>query len=680
MPHDPPAYAVRAHPQLVEAARAGFERFSAEAFTPDANGRYPPLRAGQATLGFLYPALHLHSLPRPGLEAEDRALARAMILRGIRQGQFRSETHHADGCWHWQARADPHAEAPKDRNTAGFMGCALARLWHCDPQRLADWPADELAEYHDALRASAEAGLRLWVRVGYTNPQCLDFYLAWAASAILGENEHREAARPLLREFLALASSTDSFEEWISPTYVAVNLTGLVPLAVLTRDGDDAALFQDLLTFQWRLIAQAAHAPSHEICGPHSRAYGDTAAERAEAAYAWLHLAEPDGFPVGDPSRELDTGGFYAWFQNRPNLYDGLAAPGIYHPLGVPADAAALLASDFARPEQNRETFEWIGRNGWAPPWDLSRPALDDPPRFRLGTRYRHARFCLGSANELDNWIQRRPVLAYWRDRDGASTGIKLQAVIRPDAAAQEAIGDWLFQQAIETIAVQDGAELLGAFRCATVRLFQPGDELTHPSGKKPLTTQPGSQSDHPAGWFLGSHWRQPIAPDWRRQRCAELWLGITAIGRGSWRKLDDDGKRWAFEENGVRAVIEAPLGATETARPNLTAHDEPVPCLQLWHGEDIDWDWLDLPRLLVPFGVQMHDGAGEESGDELRHEGDADRCEIERGRLRLRYRGCSGPSTVTERVWRGWVDGEEILPRPGEFHPPEPERALGPG
>lgn len=656
---------------IVAALKASYARHDATQFPGSATVPCPPLGPGrsQSVLDWLYPALHLTLEPRPDQAAADRDLARRMILRAIRQGQHRVTGHPADGVWHWaitDATIAGETDFPRDRNTAGFMGCALVRIWASDPHKLADWPAADFDLFKDAVRRSVDAGLRWWVRVGYTNPQCLDFYLGWVAADLLGDPSLRDRTREHLETFLAYARTTETFEEYLSPTYMAVNLTGLVPLAHYARSTPDAALLSDLLAQTWRHIGQSAHTPTGELCAPHARAYGDTAIERADHLYGWLHLAAPEAYPMhlvdaaDSPAERVAQGGFFAWFQREPRVFDGLAAPGLYVPLGLPRDVRKELTAKFRRPVERRVVTEWIGRCGWKPPYDLSKPQ-PPAPRFRLATRCRAANFCLGSINEQDSWRQRRSVVAYWKDAAGRTTGVKWFVKVDADAQAAKHLGDWLFQQALELITLQAGPHVIGAWRTATVVEAHPGDRLGTPasvSGLSPTSCEPRQ----PVGWFLGSHWRQAIEPEWRTQRLGRLVAGLAPIGAGQWESLDATGTRWQFVENGIALSVETPAGARLQAIAARTGNTAPVECLTLASEENLAWDWLALPQLLLPFGASVQ-ASGKRPIWGLTVNGSAQAFELERAELKLRWQAPTGPADIERRTWFGWVDGREILP-----------------
>jgi len=648
--------AVRA--ELIEALREGYDRFDAARFEQGPDGKYPSIGKGKSegTLGWLYPAMHLTLSPRPGREAADRTLVRKMVLRAIRQGLYRSAGHEADGAWYWGI-TDDEQPYPRDRNTAGFMGCALVRIWANDPLKLADWPAADLAEFTDAVRASVDASLHHPVRIGYVNPQMLDFYLCWVAADLLGKSKYRDTARKHLKEFLTYARTTDEFEEYVSPTYMAVNLQAAVALAHYTKDTPDAALTRELCERTWRQVAAAAHGPTRQLCGPHARAYTDVAAapdkpgQRIPLVYAWLHLAAPDVFVPLSGDRSIHA-----------RMFTDLAAVGLYVPLGIPADARAELRASFAEPVQSRTVLEWIGRCTWRPPYDLSKPATDAPaPRLRLATRYRTSTYCVGSVNEQDAWLQRRSVLAYWLDEAGRPTGPKWQVAVTvddPDAY----LADWLFMMGVELISLQDGAEVIGAYRSAPVVRAAPGDVVTAPACIQSIERRWMFEPDNPRAWLLGTHWRQGIEPEQVCERVKELWIGITPVGPGVWQRLDKEGTRWVFGSGATEAVIETPTGATVVKRANRAGRSDIVECLQLYHADGVMWDWLNPPAVFLPFGLKVQ-ATDQPRIFGLQTQGDAQACEIRRGDLKLKWQSPTRPDQIQQRTWWGYVGGREVLP-----------------
>jgi len=368
--------------------------------------------------------------------------------------------------------------------------------------------------------------------------------------------------------------------------------------------------------------------------------------------YAWLHLAAPGVFVPLSGDRSLHA-----------RMFTDLAAVGLYVPLGIPADARAELRAGFAQPLQRRTVVEWIGRCAWQPPYDLSKPATDAAaPRFRLATRYRTSTYCVGSVNEQDAWLQRRSVLAYWLDEAGRPTGLKWQVAVTvddPDAY----LADWLFMMGVELISLQNGAEVIGAYRSAPVVRAAPGDVVTAPAGVQSIGRRGMLEPREPVVWLLGTHWRQGIEPEQVRERVKELWIGITPVGPGAWQRLDEGGTRWVFRSGATEAVVETPTSATVVKRANRAGRSDIVECLQLYHVEGVMWDWLNPPAVFLPFGLKVQ-ATDQQHTFGLQTTGDARACEIRRGELKLKWRSPTRPDRIQQRTWWGYVRGREVLPK----------------
>ncbi len=204
----------------------------------------------------------------------------------------------------------------------------------------------------------------------------------------------------------------------------------------------------------------------------------------------------------------------------------------------------------------------------------------------------------MGSVNEQDAWLQRRSVLAYWKDAATVTTGLKWHVRFDIEGVTADALGDWLFMESIELVSLQSGSQVIGVYRSAPIVPAMSGDVLVCPA----RTFGPGKADMYvprdPIAWLLGTHWRQSIERPIRHQRVKRLFVGVTPVGAGRWERLDAASTRWAFAENGVEAVIEVPAAARLVNMDNRTAGREPVECLQLYGSEDIEWDWLDAPQV----------------------------------------------------------------------------------
>jgi hypothetical protein len=593
--------------------------------------------------------------PRDGEEVSDRAKGRSMILRAIRTGMFNRPGHNVHGGWRLSVDADVSQNTlPTDRNMAGFNGSPMSLLRVHDPECFSDWPDDERKEFEAALHASARFAFRHPVRIGYTNPQFLDLHLGFVIGADVDDKTLLASARRHLYDLVAFTATCDSVEEFCSPTYMAVNLNGLVPLAEFLDGTKDGRTVQALLADIWGMIAVAVHGPTAEVSFPHCRAYSDTAREEVSCLYAWLNLVCPDLFPICD---------------DEARAFLGLALPGLYAPLRVPPAVVQSFRDLITAPVQTRELVEWIGRCGWHPPFDLSEPG-GSAPRFRIATRYKTKSYCIGSVNEIDGWLQRRACGAYWNDNAGKTTGFKFHVLVdyEPpgewhDGSADPKLIDWPFMQAVEFVSLQDEDRVIGAMKTATILPAAPGDSLGTPADVWHGTGRPSLAPVDPVAWLVGTHWRQPIERPLRWQHLKRLAVRIAAIGAGQFETVDADETKWLFKENGVEAVFELPNGAALVLDRANTRVDRQVPSLDLLTLHDIEWDWLNPPEIFVPFGVRVREqGAQRDFG--LEHSGNSQGFTVSIGNpMQLAWKSTSSPNAIEQRTWFGTVNGTDILP-----------------
>ena len=656
--------------RVISSLQSNYDRFSPADFEMGDNGNYQLLPEGeeQSILGWIYPATHLILSPRPGRETEDRLLGKNMILRGIRQGQYKDPDHIAHGVWYWTIKNGP-MEFPRDRNTPGFMGCAMVRVWHNDPQKMSDWSESEMEEFRQAIRLSVDAGERFPIRIGYTNPQMLDFYLAWAAADILGDQTIVERARKNMADLIEFTEAVDSVEEFVSPTYMGVNLTAIVPLNYYVKGTADEEMVSRLHRMLWQVAAIACHAPTSQVCGPHSRAYADTTTGRATDFYSWLNLAAPDIYQLDVTADTQGDSKVESLLPMAANVFNGLGAPGLYVPLDIPQDAMELLRSDCTSPTQTRENVEWISRNGWHPPFDLTKPD-GAATRFRLITRYKTDEFCLGTVNEIDCWLQRRMCLAYWRDDAGEITGLKWHLIVdfTPDESLEgefdpPVLCDWTMGEAMEFISLQNENEVIGAFHTAPVVAAREGDVLINGADSMAVGYRGCYQPNDPVAWLLGTHWKQPIERKLQIQHVDRMAFRITPIGNGKWTRLDDQGRKWLFASGGTEAAIELASPAALVREPNQAPPTQPVECLDLLTMADIEWDWLETPEVFLPFALRVQP-SGSNRQMNLAAEGDSTKSIMSMNDMKMSWIAPDDPSETTMRTWKASIAGKDILPR----------------
>ncbi|PCJ52117.1 MAG: hypothetical protein COA79_24580 [Planctomycetota bacterium] len=639
---------------IIQSLQANYtDKFNEKDFEINAAGDYPPLGKGkkQAILNWIYPATHLILSPRKNHEQADRDLGRKILLRAIKQGQVRDGSD-IEGIFKWEITEDENisTHGGADRNTCGFMGVGLVQIWHLDKNKFADWPVEDLNVFKEAVEWCCVTGLKHFVRIGYTNPQFLDYYLCAVSKDLLGTDKYYKKGMEHFGKFWQLTKLNDSFEEWISTTYTAVNLSALVPWADYAKGTSDEKIVNEVLEYQWGLLADMVHAPTKEVSGPHARSYGDTLIEKCDHLFAWLHLIDPAVFPFGKDTEFL-VGGFYDWFMKPNGPFDGLALIGLYLPLHLSNKLKDSVCSSFKEPCQKKKNVEWIAGLNWAFHDELNNRDFEEArinnkeKRFRQTTVYRTDKYCLGSINELDSWLQRRPLLAYWLDENHKTTGLKFQVVVENNA---DKLNEWLTMEALEFVSVQEKNTVLGAYRTAPVVTARKGDLLKSAAVKSLVNIS--SIDKDVVGHFLGSHWRQAIGVNWAEQELKGLWAGITPVGKGLWEKEDIEGKLWSFNENGIKTFIELSHPGFLEKRSNLTINNDEVECLTIMAAQKQAWNWLSLPQWLHGFVLQvLKEGDSFKKG--LLVEGRAQECTLQYQTLNLSWKSPTKGSMVDEVV-----------------------------
>lgn len=632
---------------IVEAFWAKADRLDASLLQPAEAGRFPPLPVGQTltTLELLGDALILLMCPRSWRRVQDCDTVRGMLLRVVREGQIVEPRSPHHGVFR---RFLGSPSETIDYSWAAFAGGALLRLFQAEPPALHSWSAHDMQELRQAALLAARAAARHWPRPGHSCMRLTNLYAVLAAGRILEDPTLRQQGERCLAETLRFVRSTGAFEEFISPTYTAVNLAALVPLASLEAHGPLGADCLWLLQRQWELLARQAHLPTGQMAGPLSRAYTDKMNQLATSrfhqitgdsrtsTYCYLHLASKGRFP-------LDAASFTT-----------LSLPGLFWPLRVPEAARAEMIDSCSPPRQSRQVVEWIGR---AAACDAPAPGKA-PRRVRLTTTCKANRWCLGTVNELDCWDQRRNLLAYWTDGAGGTTGVKAEVLVVPNASDVSFLPDWLFQMAVTFSAVQEGPAALGAWHLAAIRPASPGDRLQGLSRYVAPGMETQTEPREPIAWLLGTHWRQGIEPAGRYGRLGRLAFRFASVGAGRWQRSDAEGLSWTFEQAdvafGVQLVRPARLEGTS---------------LVLADSRDVEWDWLRPPRVFEPWACWIRDGQphpptasgalqvwpDHEGGFALEWTAPAGR------RLRLHHAPTRAPDRVEEPTWAGWVDDQPI-------------------
>ena len=289
----------------------------------------------------------------------ERAARVLEVLLGHQESDPCARTY---GIWPWFSDEPLDQMAPPDWNWADFCGARLAAIlrWHQD--RL---PPELAGRCRQALGHAAWSIFRRNVQPDYTNIAIMGAGVTLAAGELLAEPRLVDYGRRRLRRLVEHTRWHGDFNEYNSPTYTLVAIEEADRILELVRDRPARADAEGLRRRGWRVVAEHWHPGCGEWAGPHSRCYGDHLPDETRA---WLR----DG---GLPAFSLT--------RRRP----------------CPADL--------------RPRFESLGRDELMLRRRFVRRAA--PAAGTVGSTWLNAEACLGTVNHDTLWVQRRPLLAYWR-------------------------------------------------------------------------------------------------------------------------------------------------------------------------------------------------------------------------------------------------------------------------
>ncbi|MDX2152101.1 MAG: hypothetical protein SFV54_15290 [Bryobacteraceae bacterium] len=293
---------------------------------------------------------------------DERAVA---VLERVLALQDTDPTSKWYGIWGWYLEEPPSKMAPADWNWADFNGVTLLLIEHRHGERLARPLRDRIRA---AIRHAAVSIRRRNVAMTYTNIAVKGTFVTLAAAELLRDDELLGYARERWRRFVRTVDETGSFAEYNSPTYARVMVTELSHMRKYWRDGESRALAERIEHRAWLHVSRHWFAPARQWAGPHSRSYSTLLRNEI-----WLQKA-------------LDNAVRFASLEAMPAAGDVS-----YTAFRCPPDLVAGFV-ETPPPEMRRELFS---------------PGVQ-------GSTYLEPKFCLGSINRGDFWVQRRPVVAYW--------------------------------------------------------------------------------------------------------------------------------------------------------------------------------------------------------------------------------------------------------------------------
>ncbi len=274
-----------------------------------------------------------------------------------------------------------------DLNWAVFVGVVLGEVVALDNQRHVLAP-DLRSQVESGLRLAVEAVMHRNVEPGYTNIAILSAALGSAGAKLLGMPEAGVFAQTKLDAVVGLTKG-GLFCEYLSPTYTGVDLYAAYMAQKLSFAPAFSASANALLDQAWEETATSFHAPTLQLSGPNSRSYGDDMRAYAACVKYFIYLARPDSYPIAETETQ------HAW-----NLIGNIEV----------ADLSVTPRAEFAEP---------------VPAWRELSAVNPGKPRRHL-FQYREDGFILGTIAVQDEWIQRRNLVAYWRNDGEGLDGFRL--------------------------------------------------------------------------------------------------------------------------------------------------------------------------------------------------------------------------------------------------------------
>ncbi|MFQ6132840.1 MAG: hypothetical protein ACE5R4_12440 [Armatimonadota bacterium] len=162
-----------------------------------------------------------------------------------------------------------HHDKPDDRNAVEFSMESANCIWIRHRHRL---PADARVALERIMRHSVEGMKRHRVRVSYTNIFIMKTWNMIAAGENLDLPDVAQEGYDMLKSF-TLNTAENGIQEYVSPTYTAVDLSTLALIAGLAENETARTQAAALLDLFWADLAANWYPPAWRYAGAKSRDY-----------------------------------------------------------------------------------------------------------------------------------------------------------------------------------------------------------------------------------------------------------------------------------------------------------------------------------------------------------------------------------------------------------------------
>ncbi|GAA1598874.1 hypothetical protein GCM10009804_64250 [Kribbella hippodromi] len=284
------------------------------------------------------------------------------------------------GLWSYYHEETLAEMVPPDWNWADFIGRDLAFVLLRHEARLT---AVTRVGVRAALGHAARSIVRRNVAMSYTNIAAKGTFVTLAAGQLLGDDALTEYAVRRVARLREQVETAGSFAEYNSAVYWTITVEAIAAISTYIEHPEAVAGARWIVDKLWEHFAVRWHSRVGELSGPMARVYNDAPARAGDLLAL---VAKAVGFagmfgelPVGEPSLSLV----------------GPAVVDVAAPAGVVArvlDTPTGLV---------RERFSY---------------AAERVPV--VGTTWHGRNATVGSANVGEFWLQRRPLIGYWREAD----------------------------------------------------------------------------------------------------------------------------------------------------------------------------------------------------------------------------------------------------------------------
>lgn len=354
----------------------GFRLYDADRGLVQIEAPYNPIHTNIKS-GLAHPTRQSATFALLLLESRTDVDTAHRILREVLAGQDRDPGSKTYGLWGYYAEEPAARMSPPDWNWADFLGKVLLHVALRHADRL---PPDLLDEVHIAIRHAAASVVRRNVPMNYTNIAAKGSFVTLATAELFGDNELLAYAVKRLHRFAAEIDISGSFSEYNSPTYWHILISAVSLMRMYARNDEARELVERIHERAWLHLVEHWHPPTMQQAGPMSRCY----------------VTDLRGNILVQATLQKATGGAVRFLDKVPEvLFVGEEALIDYQA----PDWAVPRLLELPAPREHRELFT-LGTDSTAP---------------AVGTAWLGFAVTLGSQNHGNTWLQRRPLVGYWR-------------------------------------------------------------------------------------------------------------------------------------------------------------------------------------------------------------------------------------------------------------------------